>query len=114
MKRKGWATRRVFKGESDALYVVTWDDQDWGMEPRSAEWCAEYMARLEERYPEGGAWLVDGNKTSRTRGGPWRYTFLDGDSEVIHTGRLDDAKSVLRHRLRRKTLPAGITWRLEE
>lgn len=95
-------------------YVVTWAGESWGMEPQTEEWCREYMARLEERYPEGGAWLVYGEQAStRTRGGPWKWTARDGETDVIHLGRLADAKSVLRHRLRRKTLPAGITWTLE-
>jgi hypothetical protein len=98
----------------DGGYVVTWRGEAWGMTPRDEAWCRDYMARLEERYPEGGAWLLDGSDSTRTRGGPWRYTYADGETEVIHTSRLDDAKSVLRHRLRRKTLPAGLTWTLEE
>lgn len=95
-------------------HVVTWGGQVWGMEPRTLEECKAYVARLEERYPEGGQWLVDGVSSQRVRGGPWRYTYEDGETKVIHTGRLEDAKATLRHRLRRKTLPAGITWTLEE
>lgn len=109
MSKKGWAIKRVEGG-----HVLTWDGREWGMEPQERPWVVDYLARLKERYPEGGAWLVDGISSSRIRGGPWRYTYADGETKVIHTGRLDDAKSVLRHRLRRKTLPAGITWTLEE
>lgn len=109
MSRRGWAVEQV--GSRDA-FVVTWDSKQWGMEPQDREWCVEYMERLKERYPEGGAWLVT-QRTLRTRGGPWRYTYDDGETEVIHTERLSDAKSVLRHRLRRKTLPAGLTWAIE-
>lgn len=100
--------------EKDGEYEVTWNGKGWGMEPRSAEECAAYAERLKERYPEGGQWLVDGVSSQRVRGGPWRYTYEDGETKVIHTGRLEDAKATLRHRLRRKTLPAGITWTLEE
>ena len=99
--------------QTDGGFVIGWGSKPWGMEPRGKDWCLAYVERLKERYPEGGAWLVDGQATARTRGGPWRYTYDDGETEVIHTSRLDDAKSVLRHRLRRKTLPAGITWKLE-
>ena len=104
-----WAIKKVEGG-----HVLTWAGEGWGMEPRTAEECATYVRRLIERYPEGGAWLVNQAKAgTRTRGGPWRYTYVDGETEVIQTERLDDAKSVLRHRLRRKTLPAGLTWTLE-
>ena len=103
-----WAIKRVNGG-----HVITWCGTEWGMSPANRDWCQQYLARLEERYPEGGAWLVDGQDRSRTRGGPWRWT-LGEQSEVIHTSRLDDAKGVLRHRLGRKTLPSGITWSLEE
>jgi hypothetical protein len=94
-------------------YVVTWGGQEWGMEPRSASEADAYMHRLEERYPEGGQWLVDGVTSQRTRGGPWRYAYADGETEVIRQDRLEDAKDVLRHRLGRKTLPPGLTWTLE-
>jgi hypothetical protein len=104
---KGWAVKKVKGG-----HVLTWDGDEWGMSPANLAWCQEYLARLEERYPEGGAWLTYQTQL-RTRGGPWRYTFPDGDTEVVHVERLSDAKSVLRHRLRRKTLPAGIEWTLE-
>jgi hypothetical protein len=104
---KGWAVKKVKGG-----HVVTWAGDEWGMLPQSSEWCRDYAVRLAERYPEGGAWLTH-QRQLRTRGGPWRYTWPDGDTEVVHVERLSDAKSVLRHRLRRKTLPAGITWNIE-
>jgi hypothetical protein len=98
----------------DGGYVVLWDGLSWGMLPASREWCVGYVERLKVRYPGGGGWLVKSYEgPSRTRGGPWRYTMADGTTEVIHTGRLSDAKTVLRHGLRRKTLPRGITWKLE-
>lgn len=102
-----WAVKRAHGG-----YVVTWQGEEWGMLPQLRDEAVAYLARLEERYPEGGAWLTT-QRALRTRGGPWRYTYDDGETEVIHTERLTDAKSVLRHRLRRKTLPAGLTWNLE-
>lgn len=104
-----WAIKRVEGG-----HVLTWDGKEWGMEPQDRPWVVEYLARLKERYPEGGAWLVAGTSSSRHRGGPWRWTMSDGESEVIHLGRLEDAKAMLRRQLRRKTLPAGTTWNLEE
>jgi len=108
MSKKGWTIRK-----DQGLYVVAWDGLVWGMEPQPLAWCQEYVERLKERYPEGGAWLVD-VRAARVRGGPWRYTYPDGETEVIHVERLSDAKSVLRHRLRRKTLPGGLTWTIEE
>ena len=106
----GWALKK----KGTAGYVVTWDGQEYGMAPATREWCHLYVERLRARYPGGGKWLLRHNPKSRVRGGPWRYTLADGTSEVIHTGRLTDAKGVLRHRLRRKTLPRGIKWNLEE
>jgi hypothetical protein len=106
-KSKGWSIVQVRGG-----FVLKWDGDAWGMEPRDKAWCLDYLERMKERYPEGGAWLT-AQRQLRTRGGPWRYTYLDGDTEVVHVERLSDAKSVLRHRLRRKTLPAGILWTLE-
>jgi len=104
-----WKIKRAEGG-----YVVTWDGKSWGMVPADQEWCKGYVKRLKERYPSGGSWLVRSYEgPSRTRGGPWRYTMADGYTEVIHTGRLSDAKAVLRHGLRRKTLPRGITWKIE-
>lgn len=95
-------------------HVVTWAGSEYGMEPATLEWCKGYVERLKVRYPGGAEWLVTSAATSRTRGGPWRWTAPDGQTEVIHTGRLSDAKGVLRHRLKRKTLPRGLVWSLEE
>jgi hypothetical protein len=106
----GWAIKK----KGTAGYVVTWDGQEWGMAPATREWCKEYVERLRARYPGGGAWLLTSEARSRTRGGPWRWTAPDGSSEVIYTGRLSDAKAVLRHSLKRKTLPRGLKWSLEE
>ena len=106
----GWAIKK----KGTAGYVVTWDRQEWGMAPATREWCKGYVTRLEARYPGGGKWLTSDYGEPRTRGGPWRWTAPDGSTEVIHTGRLSDAKAVLRHGLRRKTLPRGLTWSLEE
>jgi hypothetical protein len=103
-----WKIKKV-----DGGHVVTWAGEEWGMEPHPLAWCREYVERLKVRYPGGGAWLVMGERPCRTRGGPWRWTLGD-ESEVIHTGRLVDAKAVLRHKLKRKTLPRGIVWNLEE
>ena len=102
-----WAIKKVEGG-----HVITWSGVEWGMSPANRDWCQSYLARLEERYPEGGAWLIDGQDNTRTRGGPWRWTSGE-QSEVIHTSRLEVAKGVLRHRLGRKALPKGITWNLE-
>ena len=108
--RDGWSVEKVQGG-----HEVRWRGLGWGMAPRSPEWCEAYMLRLIERYPEGGNWLVDDSTSkARTRGGPWRWTFENGESEVIHTGTLSDAKSILRLKLRRKTLPRGTTWKLEQ
>lgn len=104
----------AIKKKGTAGYVVTWDGEEWGMAPATREWCQGFVARLEVRYPGGGKWLLTRPTKSRTRGGPWRYTMADGTSEVIYTGRLSDAKGVLRHGLRRKVLPRGITWNLEQ
>jgi hypothetical protein len=104
-----WTVTEVQDG-----FVVGWRGQSWGMEPRDKAWCLEYVERLKVRYPGGAAWLVASYGTPRVRGGPWRWTAPDGQTEVIHTGRLSDAKAVLRHGLRRKTLPRGLTWTLEE
>lgn len=106
----GWAIKK----KGTAGYVVTWDRQEWGMAPATREWCKGYVERLEARYPGGGAWLFMSENAPRTRGGPWRWTAPDGQTEIIHTGRLSDAKAVLRHGLRRKTLPRGLKWSLEE
>jgi hypothetical protein len=103
-----WAIKKVEGG-----HVVTWAGQEYGMAPATLEWCQGYVERLKVRYPGGAAWLV-AMAAPRTRGGPWRWTAPDGQSEVIHVGRLSDAKGVLRHRLRRKALPKGLKWSLEE
>ncbi len=103
-----WSIKKVEGG-----YVLAWGGKTRGMEPRTLEECKAYSFRLMERYPEGGQWLVDGVSSQRTRGGPWRYTYADGETEVIRQDRLEDAKDVLRHRLGRKTLPPGLTWTLE-
>jgi hypothetical protein len=104
-----WKIKREAGG-----YVVTWGGKSWGMVPATREWCKGYVERLKVRYPGGGDWLVRSYEgPARTRGGPWRYTLADGTSEVIHTGRLSDAKAVLRHGLKRKSLPRGITWKIE-
>jgi hypothetical protein len=104
-----WKIQKVAGG-----HVVTWDGKTWGMEPATLDWCRGYVARLKVRYPGGGEWLVNYESSPRTRGGPWRWTAPDGSTDVIHTGRLADAKAVLRHSLGRKTLPRGIVWNLEE
>lgn len=105
-----WTITEVERGK----FVVGWKGESWGMIPRDKAWCMEYVERLVERYPTGGEWLVSLTANPpRSRGGPWRWTWGE-ESEVIHVGRLSDAKSVLRHSLRRKTLPRGITWNIEE
>ncbi len=103
-----WKIKKVKGG-----HVVTWDGEEWGMEPHPLAWCKGYVLRLKARYPGGGAFLVTKNEKSRTRGGPWRYTMADGTTEVIHTERKADAKAVLRYKLNRTRLPAGITWEIE-
>ncbi len=118
-----WATKRVasFNQEADELtvgYVVTFEGAiPFPMAPKATRAEArEYMERLKARYPEDSVLLLDWHDGSgpRTRGGPWRYLLATGDSEVIHTSTLADAKAVLRHKLRRKTLPAGTTWEIDE
>lgn len=94
-------------------YVVTWGGEPWGMEPRPLPWCEGYVERLQERYPDGGAWLVQEPAPGRTRGGPWRYYLPDGTSRVIEVSRLADAKAVLRHERQVKRLPRGIRWEIE-
>ena len=104
-----WAIKKVEGGS-----VLTWNGKGWGMLPQSHEWVRDYALRLEERYPEGGAWLVAGTVKPRQKGGPWRYTLMDGTSEVIHTDRKADAKRLLQAQMGRKRLPNGILWSLEE
>lgn len=106
-----WATKKV-----DGGYVVTFRGKvPYPMPPKETRLEARgYMERLQHRYPEDSVLILWGTSGSkRQRGGPWRYVLANGEEGVIHESRLDDAKSVLRHRLHRKTLPRGTVFSLE-
>lgn len=98
-----------------AGWRVLYDGDPWPMTPKDTREEAEaYAGRLAERYPHDSARiLMDTEGTERTRGGPWRWTLENGETGLIHTSRLADAKAVLRHKMRRKRLPNGIAWDLE-
>lgn len=116
-----WTVERVGEG-----WRVHYDGQPFTHDPKPTEREARaYADRLQRRYRGGSAGLFcnssENGENDRQRGGPWRWRTPEdastveehGATGVIHTSRLEDAKSVLRHRMKRQRLPNGITWELE-
>jgi len=72
-----------------------------------------YLKRLDNRYPNGSVEIILTEYSKpKQRGGPWRWTIPGGETGVVHTGRLSDAKEVLRYNMKRKRLPLGTQWEL--
>jgi len=117
MARSDWTIR-----EESGAYVVYWRDRRWISEPfLSREWAEEYILRVCTRYAGDSPEIFLGEESkdqqNRQRGGPWRYSYPNGDGPetgVIHTSTKADAKDILRRKLDRKRLPAGIEWEIEQ
>lgn len=110
-----WTIRSVAGG-----WQLFYKGQPWPMEPKLTDQsAAAYLERVKKRYRGDSARLLleaDEPETKRTRGGPWRYTYPNGEGQetgVIHTRRKSDAKQVLRAQLETQRLPNGITWMIE-
>lgn len=110
-----WTIRSVQNG-----WQLYYDGQPWPMEPRPTDQsAAAYLKRVKKRYRGDSARLLleaEQPRTERTRGGPWRYTYPNGDgveTGVIRTSRKRDAKKVLRAQLETQRLPNGIEWSIE-
>jgi hypothetical protein len=69
-----------------------------------------YLKRCKVRYPGESPGIILGlgqEEKKFKKGGPWRFTYTDGEVKIVHTQRKADAMAVERHRLQRKTLPRG-------
>lgn len=111
-----WTLRSTSEG-----WRLYYDGQPWPMEPKESEpVAAAYLERVRKRYRGDSARLLLGAQDegpTRERGGPWRYTYPNGDEQVtgvVHTSRKEDAKKVLRAQLDRKRLPNGIEWSIAD
>lgn len=106
----------------DNGWRVRWKGREWpGVHPTNRA-AGAYVKRLRQRYPGSTPATIlgepDEEENGRQRGGPWKWTTPEdattaeehGTNGVIHTSRLQDAKSILRKRMDRKRLPNGTSW----
>lgn len=105
-----WKLKREYEDGALLGYVVTFDGHDFGMAPRPKAEAKAYLERVAERWPGDSGYFLTGQTPEQQKvrkGGPWLFTYPDGETKVVHTARKSDALSVERHRLKRKRLPAG-------
>jgi len=109
MPKDGW---RMWATSGEG-YRIYWNNEPWPMKPKqSHSECEAYMERLRIRYPNEAPAVMLGRSQDRQRGGPWRWSLPNGETGVVHMGRLNDAKQVLRHERQCKRLPTGIEWEI--
>lgn len=104
-----WRVKRTADGRWAILYGL----HLWPMEPkRTALEASAYLERLKERYPGRSAEiLLNQHYGQRQRhGGPYRYQMPGGQSGIVPTRTLADAKEYLRRELGRRRLPSGLIW----
>jgi len=118
---------QIHQKQNGGGWVLTYEGDPWPMSPRPTEQAARaYLERVKGRYRGGSPRILiepaDEEQNGRSRGGPWRWTTPQGATTVeeyghtgvIHTRRLEDAKSALRRTMDRKRLPNGIEWEIAE
>lgn len=90
------------------------------MVPRESKTEAtEYAERLANMWIDevalfmtSPAWTGEGLEPTFHKGGPWRYTYPDGETGVIYISKQSDAKSALRKELGKQRLPKGLKWEI--
>jgi hypothetical protein len=104
---------KLKRGKHGTGWVVTFRGHPLPMAPRPKPEATAYMARVSERWPGDSALYLCGqhpnqlDAPSYRQGGPWVFTYPDGEVVTVHTQTKKDAMAVERHRLKRKALPRG-------
>ena len=100
---------RIERNSETGKWFLTWGGARWPQTELDTRELAEgRLRRMKNRYPNRSFQPLFDCVPTKAKVG-WRWT-LGEESEVIVTQRKSDAKSVLRYKLQRKSLPKGMTW----